>query len=146
MVPRRVLFICNRNSARSQMAEALLKQIGGGRFIAESAGLETGTLNPYAIRAMKEMGIDISGNKTKSVSELLHQGREYSHVITVCDDSRAEQCPLFPGTGKRLHWSFPDPAHFNGTDEEILAKTISVREKIKKKIEEWVRVTDCIPD
>jgi arsenate reductase (thioredoxin) len=135
----RVLFVCIHNSARSQMAEALLKVIGGKRFMAESAGLEPGTLNPFAVRAMKEIGIDISGNKTKSVFEFFKQGRLYSHVITVCDEAQAEQCPLFPGGGKKLHWSFPDPSRFEGTDKEILKKTIEVRDMIRKKIEEWVK-------
>jgi arsenate reductase len=120
------------------MAEALLKKLGGDRFIVESAGLEPGALNPYAVRAMKQMGIDIAGNKTKSVFDLYKQGRLYSHVITVCDESQADRCPLFPGTGKKLHWSFPDPSRFEGSDEEILGKTIEVRDMIKKRIEEWL--------
>lgn len=139
MDTRRVLFVCTHNSARSQMAEALLKKIGGSAFVVESAGLEPGELNPYAVRAMKEIGIDISGNKTKSVFDFFKQGSLYSFVVTVCDDSQADRCPIFPGPVKNLHWSFPDPSRFQGTEDEILEKTIEVRDLIQKKIEEWLK-------
>jgi len=130
----KVLFVCVHNTARSQMAEAFLKKYGGNYFDAESAGLEPGKLNPLAVDAMKEVGIDISQNKTKSAFDLWKVGRLYSYVITVCDESSAEQCPLFPGTVKRLHWSFPDPAGFTGSDEEKMAKVRELRDQIKQKI------------
>jgi len=134
-----VLFICIHNSARSQMAEAFLNQICGGEFEACSAGLEPGKLNPVAVEAMREIGMDISGNKTKAASDMLKSARGFSHVITVCDDTSAGRCPVFPGVATRLHWSFPDPSSFRGTPEEILARTREVRDAIKAKIEHWCR-------
>src|SRR5687767_6711498 len=102
----KVLFICSHNSARSQMAQAFLNDSCGDQFVAESAGLEPGTLNPLAIEAMVEVGIDISDQSTHSVWELFKAGRTYGYVITVCDESTAEKCPIFPGCSVRLHWSF----------------------------------------
>ena len=138
---KRVLFLCTGNSARSQMAEAFLNQLGGDRFAAESAGLEPGHLNPVVIEAMKEAGVDISRNKTKSVFDMFKSGRMFSHVITVCDESAAEKCPVFPGVAQRLHWSFPDPSSFQGTPGEKLTRTKEVRDQIKRKVEEFV--TQC---
>jgi arsenate reductase len=138
----KVLFVCVHNSARSQMAEALLKKIAGERFEAESAGLEPGTLNPLAVEVMKEIGIDISQNKTKSAFDLFNEGRLYTHVITVCDETSAEQCPFFPGITTRLHWSFADPSSFTGTQEEKLEKTRQVREAVREKIEAWLTELD----
>ncbi len=136
----RVLFVCIHNSGRSQMAEALLRHLGGDRFEAESAGFEPGALNPIVVAAMKEIGIDISKAKTKSVFDLFKQGRIYQYVVTVCDESSSERCPIFPGlVRERMHWSFRDPAGFKGGDEERLAKTREVREEIKAKIDAFVR-------
>ena len=134
---KRVLFVCIHNSARSQMAEAFLKQICGGEFEAHSAGLEPGKLNPFVIEAMQEIGIDISGNLTKAVFDHIKSGKLFTYVITVCDEASAERCPIFAGITKRLHWSFPDPSSAQGTDEEKLAKTREVRDAIKSKIETW---------
>jgi arsenate reductase len=134
----RVLFVCVHNSARSQMAEAYLNHFAGDRFFAESAGIEPGILNPYVIKVMKEDGIDISRNKTKSVFDFYKQGKLYSYVITVCEQEAAEKCPIFPGGGKRLHWSFPDPSKFTGSEEEILDKVRKVRDEIKEKIKEFI--------
>lgn len=133
----KILFVCVHNSARSQMAEAFVNHLFGDRFIAESAGLEPGVLNPIAVEVMREVGIDISGNRTKSVFDFYTQGKLYNYVITVCDESRAEQCPLFPGITKRLHWSFEDPASFTGDHEERLIKTRQVRDNIRRKVEEF---------
>jgi arsenate reductase len=130
----RVLFVCVHNSARSQMAEALLNQIAGERFHAESAGLEPGVLNPLAVEAMKQMNIDISGKQTRDVFELYKRGERFSYVVTVCDESSGERCPLFPGITKRIHWSFDDPASFTGPFDERLTRTIQVRDQIKKRI------------
>lgn len=140
MDKKRVLFICVHNSARSQMAEAFLKQMAGDRFEVESAGLEPGKLNPMAVEAMREVGIDISQNKTKSVFDFLQQGKQYDYVITVCDESQSGKCPVFPGSGKKLHWGFDDPSSFQGTRDEILAKTRRVRDQIKHRIAEYDRV------
>ena len=134
----KVLFVCVHNTARSQMAEAFLKKYGEECFEAESAGLAPGKLNSLVVDAMKEVGIDISHNKTKSAFDLWKEGRLYSYVITVCDESSAEQCPLFPGTVKRLQWSFPDPAVFTGSYEEKLAKVREVRDQIKQRILEFI--------
>ena len=133
-----VLFVCLHNSARSQMAEAFLNSLAGDKFFAESAGLEAGTINPYVVLVMKEVGIDISQNKTDSVFEFFKQGRLYAHVIAVCDAANAERCPIFPGVCNRINWSFPNPAEFKGTDEEILAKTRKVRDMIKAEIEKFI--------
>lgn len=138
MNKKRVLFICVHNSARSQMAEAFLKRMAGDRFEVESAGLEPGRLNPVAVEVMKEAGIDISRNKTKGVFDLYKQGRAYDYVITVCDESQSGACPVFPGKGERLHWGFDDPSGFQGTLEDRTQKTREVRDKIRRRIVEWL--------
>ncbi len=142
MIKHKVLFVCVHNSARSQMAEELLRKIAGDRFVVESAGLEPGTLNPYAVAALKEVGIDISGKETVSAFDLLKQGRYYTYVITVCDEASAETCPIFPGCRERFHWSFPDPSKFTGTDEEIMTRVREVRDQIGDKITEWVAAVE----
>ena len=138
MKPTRVLFVCVHNSARSQMAEAYLNHFGEGRFEAESAGLEPGTLNPCVVQVMKEDGIDLSGNQTKSVFDLFKRGGLYSFVVTVCDETNAEKCPIFPGVAKRLHWSFEDPSGLSGTEEEKIRGTRSIRDEIRGKITRWI--------
>ena len=119
------------------MAEAFLNGICPDDFVAESAGLEPGTLNPLAVAAMRDIGIDISSNETKSVFDLAQAGRHFSYVITVCDEASAERCPVFPGGEGRLHWSFPDPAKLRGTWEERLAKTREIRDAIQTRILGW---------
>jgi len=131
----KVLFLCVHNSARSQMAAALLTKYCGYCFEVESAGLEPGTLNPLAIDAMAEVGIDISNNPTQDVFELFKQGRRFNYVVTVCDEA-AERCPIFPAT-KILHWFFPDPSSFEGSYAERLEQTRQVRDAIDAKIGEW---------
>jgi len=138
MTKTKVLFVCIHNSARSQMAEAYLNILAGEHFYAESAGLDPGILNPYVVKVMKEEGIDISGNKIDSAFDLYKEGRSYDYVVTVCDAAKAEKCPVFPGVTSRLNWSFPNPADFTGTDEEILAATRKVRDQIKVKIEKFI--------
>jgi arsenate reductase len=133
-----VLFVCIHNSARSQMAEAFLNRHGAGRFVAESAGIEPGKLNPVVVAAMQEKGIDISGNATKSVAGMLAARRSFDYVITVCDETSAERCPVFPGRTRRLHWGFPDPSAFSGTPEDKLAFTRTVRDSIEGKVREWL--------
>lgn len=134
----KVLFLCVHNSARSQMAEAFLKRLGGDRFEAESAGLEPGRLNPHVVRAMAEIGFDISRNPTKSVFDLAAEGRSYDLVVTVCSKEAAERCPVFPGRAERLHWPFADPSSFSGSDEEIMEKVRGVRDEIGKAVGELV--------
>lgn len=131
----KVLFICAHNSARSQMAEAWTNHLCGDRIEADSAGLEPGTLNPLAVEVMREVGIDISRNKPKSVFDLVKAGKLYSYVITVCDEASAERCPVFPGVTKRLHWNFPDPADLTGTEEEKLEIVRKIRDDIGRAVE-----------
>jgi len=135
---KKVLFVCVHNSARSQMAEAFLKKYAGDRFEVESAGLEPGNLNPIAVEVMKEVGIDISQNKTKSVFDFYKQGKQYDYVITVCDESQSGACPVFPGKGERFHWGFVDPSGFQGSWQDKLRKTREVRDQIKQRIEDFL--------
>ncbi|MBN2754308.1 MAG: arsenate reductase ArsC [Candidatus Goldbacteria bacterium] len=134
----KVLFICIHNSARSQMAEAYLNKFGGEKFTAESAGLEPGVLNPLVVKVMAEDGIDISGNKTKSVFDFYKQGKLFSYVVAVCDAEAAERCPIFPGTGEKLHWPFNDPSKAEGTEEEKLAKIRDIRDSIKSEVLKFI--------
>ena len=131
---KKVLFICVHNSARSQMAAALLNKHCGEVFEAESAGLEPGTLSPVAVEVLREAGIDISKNKTQSVFDVFKSGELFAYVITVCDESEAAACPIFPGVTTRLHWSFPDPSKFAGSPEKKLEQTRVVRDKIDEQI------------
>src|SRR4030095_4643570 len=138
MAKIRVLFVCIHNSARSQIAEAILNKYHGDDFKAESAGFEPGTLNPLVVKSLQEIGIDISGKQTNKVFDFYKEGRLYSYVITVCDQASAERCPIFPGVMNTLNWSFPDPSDFKGTDEEKLEQIRKLREDIKNKINGWV--------
>jgi arsenate reductase (thioredoxin) len=136
MEKAKLLFLCTGNSARSQMAEALLRRLAGDRFEAYSAGLEPDGLNPLAVEAMAEIGIDISGQRSKSVEEYL--GREhFGYLITVCDHAAAN-CPTFPGVSSRLHWSLVDPAAAEGSHEERLEVFRRVRDELGRLIEEFV--------
>src|SRR5260370_34734381 len=126
---KKVLFICVHNSARSQMAAALLNNRGGEFFDAQSAGLEPGTLNPLAVEVLNEMDIDISKNKTQAVFDVFKSGELFAYVITVCDESEAKGCPIFPGVTTPLAWSFPDPSKFDGTTEEKIREPRRVRDK-----------------
>jgi arsenate reductase len=137
MLKIKVLFVCIHNSARSQMAEAFLNHYFGDKFEAESAGLEPGKLNPVVVEVMKEIGIDISANKTKSVFDFFKQGKFFHYVITVCDETAAERCPIFPGVTDRIHWSFPDPSALRGSYEEKLEGTRKIRDQVRKRIKEW---------
>jgi arsenate reductase len=139
MEKKKVLFVCVHNSARSQMAEALLNLLAGDRFEAESAGLEPGSLNPLVVEVMKEIGIDISGNRTKGVFEFIKAGKLFNYVITVCDEANGKRCPIFPGYAKRLHWSFKDPSSLEGTLDERLSKTREIRDEIRARIEGWIK-------
>ncbi len=139
MTKMKVLFICIHNSARSQMAEAFLNELGGDRFQAESAGFEPGTLNPLVVEAMDEIGIDISKKQTQEIFDLYRQGRSYSFVISVCDQAHAEKCPIFPGLSKKLVWSFEDPSSFIGSKEEKMEKIRIVRDNIKTEITNFIK-------
>lgn len=134
-----VLFICVRNSARSQIAQALFNAKCAPGLYAESAGLEPGEINPLAIATMRELGIDISGNGSQGCFDLFKAGRFFSHVITVCDEASAERCPIFPGIVRRQHWSIPDPAALTGTWEERLAAVRRIRETIAEHVDALCR-------
>jgi arsenate reductase len=128
----RVLFLCTHNSARSQMAEGLLRHLAGDRFEAHSAGTEATHVRPLAIRVMDEIGVDISGQESKTLERYL--GEPFDYVITVCDDAN-EACPFFPGTKSRLHWSLPDPSAAKGTEEERLEVFRSVRDALRDRVQ-----------
>jgi arsenate reductase len=129
----RVLFLCTHNSARSQMAEGVLRELAGDRFEVHSAGTEATHVRPLAIRAMDEMGINISGQESKTLERYV--GEPFDHVITVCDEAN-EACPFFPGAKNRLHWSFADPSQATGSEEERLAVFRRVRDEIRERIEQ----------
>ncbi|MGD8364693.1 MAG: arsenate reductase ArsC [Desulfobacterales bacterium] len=130
----KVLFICQHNSGRSQIAEAYLKKFYGVHFEIESAGLEPAeAVNPLVVRVMGEVGIDLSEKKPQNVFELFKQGKLYDHVITVCHDSES-RCPIFPGITQRWHWPFPDPAAVEGAEDEKLEEVRMIRDTIK----EWL--------
>jgi len=130
----KVLFVCVHNAARSQMAEAFLNHLGEGIFFAESAGLEKGVLNPLAVKVMDEIGYDISLNEVNSVFEFYKEHRLYNYVVTVCDESNGQKCPIFPGVREVLHWNFLDPASFEGSEEDKLSQTRIVRDQIKNGV------------
>ena len=128
----KVLFLCTHNSARSQMAEGLLRHLAGDRFEAMSAGTEATHVRPLAIRAMEELGVDISHQESKTLDRYLQERLDY--VITVCDDAN-EACPFFPGAANRLHWSFEDPSKATGSEEERLVVFRSVRDGIRVRVQ-----------
>jgi arsenate reductase len=132
----RVLFLCTHNSARSQMAEGFLRAMAGDRFEAGSAGTEKTSVNPLAIRAMAELGVDLSGHTSKVYEDVASEGWDF--LITVCDDAN-ERCPWVPGSVKRLHWSFADPSRAAGTEEERLAVFRRVRDQIRERLTDWLR-------
>ena len=135
---RRVLFLCTHNSARSQIAEGLLRKLSGGSIEAYSAGTTATRVRLLAVSAMAEIGIDISGHESKTLERFLNA--PFDAVITVCDDAN-EACPTFPGGRRRLHWSFPDPSRATGTEEEQLAVYRTVRDAIRRRIE-----TELLPE
>ena len=136
MSPAKVLFLCTGNSARSQMAEALLRERGEGRFEAYSAGLRPTEVHPMAIQAMKEIGVDISDQRAKSATEYLG-GVGLGYLITVCDRAAAD-CPVFPGRGERLHWSIDDPAAAKGSHKERLQAFRAARDDLARRIDAFI--------
>jgi arsenate reductase (thioredoxin) len=136
--PLRVLFVCTGNSARSLMAEALLRQHGGDRFEVYSAGTEPAGVNPLTIRVLAEAGIDASWARSKSVSEFL--GQSFDYVVTVCDQAR-QSCPVFPGLGQSMHWGYEDPADATGTEEERLAVFRRVFVGLGERVRQFATVT-----
>ncbi len=139
MSKQRVLFLCTGNSARSQMAEAFLRKYAGNTLEAHSAGLEPKGVNPLTVQVMHEVGVDISRQTSKGIETYLGK-MLFQYLVTVCDDAD-KNCPtIWPGVNIRLHWSFEDPARFEGTEAEKLAKFREVRDQIEKKVKEWVIV------
>jgi arsenate reductase (thioredoxin) len=134
----KVLFVCVHNSARSQMAEAFLNTLGEGLFISESAGLEKGTLNPYVIKVMHEIGYDLIQNQTKDVFDYFKLGKPSTYVIKVCDAIHGQKCQIFPGALKDIYWNITDPASILGTEEEILAHVRLIRDEIKSRVVEFI--------
>jgi arsenate reductase (thioredoxin) len=135
MTRRRVLVLCTHNSARSQMAEALLRALASDRVEVASAGTEATRVHPLAVRAMDELGIDLRGHRSKTVDAFLDE--PWDVVITVCDSAN-ERCPIFPGRTQRLHWSFEDPSAASGSEEERLAVFRRVRDAIAERLRAWV--------
>jgi arsenate reductase len=133
---KRVLVLCTGNSARSQMAEGLLRELGGGRFEVHSAGTRPGGVRPEAIEAMREVGIDIGGQRSKSVEEFA--GQQFDAVLTVCDNAR-DNCPAFPGRTERVHWGFEDPAAAVGDWDARLSVFRRVRDEIEARLREWAK-------
>ena len=136
MTRPRVLFLCTHNSARSQMAEGFLRSMAGDRFEAGSAGTEETSVNPLAIRAMAELGIDIGSHTSKRYEDVMEPPWDY--VITVCDDAN-ERCPFVPGSVKRLHWSFADPSRATGDAEQRLSVFRRVRDQIRERLTAWLK-------
>jgi arsenate reductase (thioredoxin) len=136
MIKPGILILCTGNSARSQMAEGLMRRAVGDRFEVASAGTKPSTVRPEAIAVMGEIGIDISSHRSKSVDEFA--GHEFAYVITVCDNANTA-CPIFPGATKRLHWPFEDPAAVQGSEEERKAAFRSARDQIKSRIDAFGR-------
>jgi arsenate reductase (thioredoxin) len=135
MNPERVLFLCTHNSARSQMAEGLLRHLGGASVEVASAGTEARGVHPMAVRVMAEIGIDLRGHASKTLDRFV--GKPWDDVITVCNHAN-ESCPIFPGATSRLHWSFDDPSAVTGSEEQRLAAFRRVRDEIRARIETWL--------
>jgi arsenate reductase (thioredoxin) len=134
----RILFICGHNSGRSQIAEAFLKDLAGAEIHVESAGLAPKPINPLVVEVMQELGYDLSRAASNSVFDFFKEGRLYDYVITVCDQTAAGQCPVFPGITKRLHWPFEDPEALTGTHEEQLVALRGIRDQIREKLIDWL--------
>jgi arsenate reductase len=145
MRKQKVLFICVHNSARSQMAAALLNKTCDEFFEAQSAGLEPGTINPLVVEALQELEIDISKNTTQRVFEVWKSGQIFQFVVTVCSEAEAEGCPIFPAVATRLHWPFENPSKFTGTREERLEATRRVRDQIRARIDSFCE-EHCVAD
>ena len=138
---KKILFVCIHNSARSQIAEALLNKYGEGLFEVQSAGFKPSSINPFAIRVLqKEENIDISNHSSDSIFELFKQGKHFSFVITVCDEGNAQKCPIFPGLNYRIHWSFEDPSSLKGSNEEQYEKVEEIYMLIKEEVLKFIKL------
>lgn len=136
----KVLFVCVHNAARSRIAEALLRKVGGPRFDVTSAGFEPHEANPLAIEALARSGLSLPFTGVQpSVFELFKAGRLFDYVIGVCDEEHGQRCPVFAGMTQRLYWSFPDPAAFTGNHAEKLARVLEVRDAIEARLQAWIQ-------
>ena len=133
---KRVLFLCTRNSCRSQMAEGFLRHMAGDKFEVYSAGVKATQVNLLAIKVMAEAGVDISKHRPKSAMEFF--GQKFDYVVTVCDNAK-QTCPAFPGTYEKVHWDLEDPAEAQGNEEERLAIFRKIRDEIEQRIKDWVK-------
>ncbi len=136
MARKRILVLCTGNSARSQIGEGLFRELGRGQFEVASAGTNPSQVRPEAIAVMKELGIDISGHRSKSVREFA--GQSFDYIVTVCDNAR-DNCPVFPGTARRIHWSLEDPAAVHGTEAERLAAFRRTRDQLQERVKAFYR-------
>lgn len=132
---KKIIVLCTGNSCRSQMAEGYLRYLAGDRFDVTSAGLQPSVVNPNAIQAMQEDGVDISSHASRDVQQFVEQ--KFDYIITVCDNAK-ERCPYFPGDAERIHWSFEDPAGAKGTEAEVLEVFRKVRNQIRERIKEFL--------
>lgn len=135
---QKIMFVCIHNSARSQMCEAFVRHYAYDRFEVQSSGIEAGDLNPLVVKAMEEIGISMNGHYAKSARDFIERDQVFDYVITVCDETSAERCPMFPGTHKRLHWGFPDPSALSGSEDEKLVQIRVIRDAILRKIQHWL--------
>jgi len=134
----KVLFVCSENTTRSQMAQAWLTHLCGDRFEAHSAGIHPGKeVHPFAVRVMKEVGIDLSAHRTQSVFDVYKSGAVFNYIITVCDQASAEKCPVFLGLVRQIHWDVPDPSDHGGSDQEELQAMREMRDAMRDSIEQW---------
>ncbi|MGB9906406.1 MAG: arsenate reductase ArsC [Candidatus Saccharicenans sp.] len=135
----RVLFVDEDNGLRSQMAEAWLNYLGQGDFIGSSAGFEAGQLSPLAVAAMREVGLDVSAQPTKSVFDLYTRGELFAYVITLCDPASAERCPIFPGVTRMANWPFPDPTREDLSEQEKMDRVREIRDQLRDRIERFIQ-------
>ncbi|CAB1066056.1 Arsenate reductase (EC thioredoxin-coupled, LMWP family [Olavius sp. associated proteobacterium Delta 1] len=136
------MFICGHNSGRSQMAEALLKDLAGDKIHVEIAGLAPNPINPLVVEVMRELGYDLSQAASDSMFDFFKEGRLYDYVITVCDETAAGQCPVFPGITKRFHWPFSDPEELTGTHADKMENLRKIRDQIREKVADWVQTLE----
>ncbi len=138
MSKKRIMFVCIHNSARSQMCEAFVRHYADDRFEVHSSGIETGNLNPLVVQAMAEIGISLKGQYAKPASGYIDRGEAFDYVVTVCDESNAERCPMFPGKSERMHWGFPDPSALTGSDVEKMKGIRPIRDAIQEQVTKWL--------
>ena len=142
----KVLFVCVQNAARSRMAEALLRQLGGPHFEVASAGYEPREANPLVVEVLEAGGTKLqTTSRQPSVFDLFKAGRHFHYVIGVCDEEHGQKCPLFPGVTQRIFWSFPDPSSFTGSREEKLARIAELRDAIQERIQTWLETLPATP-